>query len=646
MPEEVVKGRSLEEIRQEWAVKLKLLPEDISLEVLEKPGFFSRQWKVRLSWQDRSLQVPLLTSSQAIWEETNKYVFSLGEGVKRFIPFAQAGEVWLNGKLQDKPFPISLGDRVEFHPLVQVGQLTWEVEVRFRGLSAVAKVRHEPPGHYILAKELLASEELDLAQFVTWESLPAQGEIWDEARLNVDLEQLKVVHGRRSQCWTEILAVKGVEEVVIAEATLPIPAIHAQLADFVGAPQVAADRGEESVDFFASQVKLVEEGAVLARKIPGKPGVPGKDVLGKVIAVAAVKDFQFSLKKNVYLSADGLEVVAACAGQPLRLDERTYLVEHVYVLNEDVDLATGSIEFPSDVFINGNVQDGFHVFAGGKIEIKGSVSHAEIRAEKGGRIYQNLLGGKVIIGKNFVVRSELLRSVSEFWGQLNSCLSHALEFIQSAGAINRKPEQCLKLILEKQFPELPKLSTRVEKFILEHQDDEMVTEGLTVTIRTAKRFLVGLGPLEPQSLMVLQKVDQALKQFVENMTLEIPEKLSFAVSYVQGATIECGGSFECQKGVYNSEIRVEGELKIEGVCRGGKIFAGGKVSIRELGGSEVSSTLVQISPHSRLSVNYCHPNVIVTMGKEIIQIEEAYWQLEIYQENGLVQVEKTRAKPL
>ncbi|HEY8910300.1 MAG TPA: FapA family protein [Desulfosporosinus sp.] len=644
MPEKVVQGHSLEEIREEWVLKLKLLPEDITIEVIEKPGFFSHQWKVRLSWQDES-QVSFGSLSQVIWDGT-KYVISLGDGVMLFRPCIVAGEVWFNGTRQDNPFRISSGDQVEFHPLSKAGALTWELLVRFHGLSVVAKVRQELPGHYILSTDIPALEELDLAQYVTWESQPAQGEIWDEARLNGDLEELKVVYGRRAKSWEEVLAVKGVGEVVIAEATLPVPPEHARLEDFVGVPQVISDTDQKKIDFFASKVKLVEEGAVLARKIPGKSGIPGKDVFGKVFPAAGFKDFQFRLKKNVYLSADGLEVIAACGGQPLRSDERSYMVENVYVRHQDVDLATGSINFPGDVFVNGNVQDGLHIFAGGKLEIRGSVSHAEIRAEKGAKIQQNLVGGKVVIGQKFVVRSKLLYNVTELRDQLNVCLRQTAELMKSPGAINVKPEQCLKLVMEKQFPELPKLSSRAEKFVLEHQDDELITEGLVVSIRTAKHFLFGLGPLDPQSLPFLQRVDQALEQFIKNMTVEIPEKLSFVVSYVQGAMIECGGSFECLKGTYNSEIRVEGDVAIEGVCRGGKIFAGGNIKIHELGGSGVSSTFVQISPSSHLSVGFCHPNVIVAVGKEIIQIEQAYKQLEIYREDGRVQVEKIRVNPL
>lgn len=643
MPEEVVRGRSLDEIRQEWADKYNRLPEDLAIEVIDKPSLFSRQWKVRLLWDEPVPTTPL-TPSLVRWDET-KYIFAFGEGVTTVIPYLPSGEIWLNGEVQEKSFHVALGDHVEFHPVAQAGQLTWEIEVRLHGLSVVGKIRHEQPGHYVLPKEIPAVQVIDLAQYVIWEGFTAQGEYWDENRLNADLEKLMVVHGRRLEAWSEILAVKGVQEVVIAEATLPVPPVPSQLEDFVGAPQMFLD-GEEKVDFFASKVQLVAEGAVLARKVQGQAGLPGKDVLGKAIPAAPFKDFQLRLKKNVNLSDDGTEVIASCAGQPVRLDEFTYMVENVYVLHRDVDLETGSIEFPGDVYIDGNVQDGLHVFAGGKIEIMGSVSHAEIRAEKGAKIHKNVLGGKVVVGEKYVFRSELLRNLSELHEQINVSLRQTVELVKSPGAVHLKPGQCLKLVLEKQFPELPKLSAHVEKFVLDHKEDEMVTEGLIVSLRTAKRFLAGLGPLELQSLPFLQRVDKALEQFVQNMTLELPEKLSFVVNYVQGATIECGGSLECQKGAYNSDIRVDGDLSIESVCRGGKIFAGGKVNIRELGGSGVSMTFVQISPDSQLKVTYCHPNVIIAVGKEIIRIEEAYRQLEIYREKGRVQVEKLRVNPL
>lgn len=645
IPEKIVQAQSLDDIQKEWANKLNILPEEITLEVIEKPTFFSRQWKVRLSWNDLAEGNKSLSASQFLWDGTT-YRITVGEGVKGLRPYSPAGRVLFNGVVQDKPFAVAAGDQVEFQPFVQEGHLTWELKVRFNGLSVAAEVKHELAGSHILKNELPVAEILDLAQCVTWQSLPGRGVIWDEAKLKEDLAGLKVVHGVRPGVWTEIMAVRGSGEVVVANAILPTPSEHAKIENLICKAPLPAETEKERIDFFASKIKVVEEGDLLARKIPGREGSPGKDVFGKVLPAPAYKDVQLRPKKNVYLSEDGLEVRAACAGQPLCLDERTYAVENVFVLDKDVDLETGSVEFPGDVIIKGNVQDGLRVIAGGKLEIWGSVSHAEIKAEKGAKIQQNLLGGKVVIGEKFVIHSELLRLVSDLQERLSACLQSVAEVIKSPGAMNLKPGQCLKLVIERQFPDLPKLSARIEKFVLENKDDKLITEGLIVSIRTAKHFLSGLGPIDLQSLPFLQRVNQALEQFTQNLSIKIPEKLSLTVSYVQGTNIDCGGSFECQKGTYNAVVRVEGDVTIEGVCRGGKIYAGGTVRIRELGGSEVSSTLVQISPNSRLSVDYCHANVIIVVGKEIVQLEEDYRKLEVYRENGRVQVEKIRANPL
>ncbi|WP_081962982.1 FapA family protein [Desulfosporosinus sp. HMP52] len=643
MPEIVVQSPNLEELKKEWALKLNILPEQINLEVIDKPSILSRMWKVKVIWAEVSQT--RVSEPSLVKKDGSKYIIVLGEGSRLFIPSGQVGEVWFNGVLQVRPFIVKAGDQVEFQPVVQKGHLTWELDIRFQGLSVMAKVKHEPGGHYILPESLPGSEEINLATHALWKNSLEQDEMWNEAKLISDLERLKIVYGIKQGIWEEILRVKGYKELVIAQGTLPVPPEHARLEDFVGSPQEQNTAENKKIDFFASKLQVVKEGAVLARKIPGRPGIPGKDVLGRDLPAAGVKDFQFRLKKNVCLSPDQLEVIAACSGQPIRIDERTYMVENILVQNSDVDLASGSIEFPGDVFINGNVQDGLRVFVGGKLEIKGSVSHAEIRAEKGAKIYQNLIGGKVIIGEKYVIRSELLRLVSELEAQLSLCLQRSADFGNSPDAINLKPGQCLKMIIERQFFELPKLAQKVEKFVLENKHDEIITEGLIVSIRTAKHFLTGLGPLELQSTPFLQRVNQALSQFIENLTVELPDKLSFSVNYLQGASVECGGSFECLKGTYNSHIRVEGDVTIQGVCRGGKILAGGKVQIRELGGSEVSSTFVQISPTSRLHVEYCHANVVIAVGKEILQIEEAYRSLDIYREAGRVQIEKIRANP-
>ena len=571
--------------------------------------------------------------------EDNRYRIFPPDSLKRIVPCSDYGETKCNGKVKKEQFQLESGDVLEFIPVCQPGELTWTLEVRYQGVYVVAKVNQQASGRYTLPALIKEQVVLDIKNYLKWEDLPPTGQIWDFQHLRADLQALGVVYGLREEAWNEILKVNGNAEVLVAQATLPTAPQAGKIENFVGIPVQEELAEDQSVDFFASKVRVVPEGSILARKRPGKPGLPGRDVFGRVLPEPPFRDLQFKLKKNVHLSPDGLEVIASCAGLPVRLDEVTFMVENVYVQQKDVDLATGSIEFPGDVYVGGNVHDGLHIYSSGRVEILGAVSRAEIRAEKGLKTHRNVLASKVIVGEKHVIRSELLNRIRELHERLEPCLQQTESLSNSQGAQNLKPGQCLKLVLEKNFPDLPKVAAETEKFVLQVQD-ELVTQDLVISVRTAKHFLAGLGPLDLQALPFLRRIDQAFAQMIENISLEVPDKLECVIDYVQGSTIESGGSLKCIKGTYNSTIRANGDVLIEGVCRGGKVISGGNVKIHELGGSGVSTTTVQFNGTKRLKVGYCHQNVIIIVDKEIIQIEEAYRQLEVYRERGIVQVEK------
>lgn len=651
MPEDVVRGRSLEEIRQEYSQAWGCGPEELELEVLEKPGLFSRQWKVRVLFNPSEVSQDEAPSTEASevkaqvcpvqWdEEEKKYTLELADSVKFIVPYPQAGALHRKGQVQEATFMADPGEILEFYPISHIGQLTWELEIRDQGLTAVAKVIHKKAGRFTLPEVILADITLRLENVLGWLKAKPEGEYWGEDKFRTNLRDLGISHGVQPLAWSKMLAAEGVKEVILAEGTPPIPPTPSRLEDYVGAVQQQG-LDEDRIDFFASKVKLVQEGDVLARKIPGEPGVSGKDVRGQDIPALPIKDFLFKVKKNVCLSDDGLEVSAASAGLPVRVDETTYRVENIYVLNQDVDLASGSIEFPGDVLVSGNVLDGLHIYSGGKVEIRGSSSKAEIRAEKGLIIQHNVIAGKLVVGERFVVRSELLRKIQELHENLTACLMQTTELLNSPHAKNLMPGQGLKLMLERKFPELPKLAVDAEKFVLGTKD-ELIDQNLILAVRTTKRFLTGLGPLDPQAFPFLERVNKVFEQLVFNISLEVPEKLNCSVEYIQGATVECGGTFECRKGSYNSMIHTDGDLKIEGVCRGGKIVSGGNVVIKELGGSGVSITTVQFPGNKRLKVGFCHPNVLIIVDKEFIRIEEPYRSLEVYREMGRIQIERLR----
>jgi uncharacterized protein (DUF342 family) len=168
------------------------------------------------------------------------------------------------------------------------------------------------------------------------------------------LTEKGIIHGIKPNIYQEILAVEDQADIVVAEYTPPVQTVHSEIIDYVGKPLDQNQHVNGKVDYFACKLKVFRKDEILARKVPGKEGITGVNIFGDPIPVDSLRDFNFQLKKNVYITDDGLELRAACDGIAVRLDKYNYLVENVYIA-KDVDLSTGSINFPGDVVIAGDV---------------------------------------------------------------------------------------------------------------------------------------------------------------------------------------------------------------------------------------------------------------------------------------------------
>lgn len=110
-----------------------------------------------------------------------------------------------------------------------------------------------------------------------------------------------------------------------------------------------------------AEMPTVNQGAVLAEKIPLIQGVSGISVKGAEIEAPAIVDIELNCGTGAEISKDGLKVVAAANGRPDRS-----LVGKISVLPElaikgDVDFKTGNIKFNGDVTVKGAILAGFTV---------------------------------------------------------------------------------------------------------------------------------------------------------------------------------------------------------------------------------------------------------------------------------------------
>lgn len=172
-------------------------------------------------------------------------------------------------------------------------------------------------------------------------------------------------------------------QVVVARGESPVEGTNAYIKHHVdlGAQGKPAELENGKVDFRnLNMFTIVQEGDLLAEKIPATPGISGTDVMGNSVAPKPGKDIVLPIGKNVQV-LDTFKIVAAIAGQLLIANNKIHVVP-VIEIKGDVDLSTGNVEFVGNVIVRGSVQDGFSVKAQGNVEIYGTVSGGTVEGKE------------------------------------------------------------------------------------------------------------------------------------------------------------------------------------------------------------------------------------------------------------------------
>lgn len=157
-----------------------------------------------------------------------------------------------------------------------------------------------------------------------------------------------------------------------------------------------------SVDYSAyGEVPSVEEGEKIAVYHPAIPGEDSVNYRGETIVAYKGKELARLKGKGFYVSEDGRSYFAKTAGRAMYQKERL-TVENELVIEGDVSLSTGDINFSNDIHIRGNVLTGVVVAtAKGSIVVDGYVEASELYAGKDVVLKNGMQGngkGKIIAG--------------------------------------------------------------------------------------------------------------------------------------------------------------------------------------------------------------------------------------------------------
>ncbi len=168
--------------------------------------------------------------------------------------------------------------------MINNGDFSWEIRAEEDGSRAVARVRHERPGRFVVDAEVTWKKRWFLERNIVWVQSPWCIRPEVEQLFQDELHKKGIVSGIRQDYWQQILVLEGTDEILIAQRIEPVEPVHAVLEDFESSCS-NEEADAQTIDFFASRLKVLEKDDLLAKKIPGQEGIP--------VRISSAKKFLF-----------------------------------------------------------------------------------------------------------------------------------------------------------------------------------------------------------------------------------------------------------------------------------------------------------------------------------------------------------------
>ncbi|MFH2058234.1 MAG: FapA family protein [Pseudomonadota bacterium] len=200
---------------------------------------------------------------------------------------------------------------------------------------------------------------------------------------------------------------------MVARGISPIQGKDARVEFFFNTDYLKAGgvTDDGSIDFKdRGEIPHVEEGTVLAEKIPMIESRRGHSIFGDEIETTPGNDITLKIGKGARISEDGFKILAAVKGFPKYSLSGHVFVHQEYVSEGDVDYETGHIAYDGNVTIKGRIKAGFKVkgcdvqaleIDGGEIDADGNIKIA-------GGINEGIIYSRGNVYAKFIHKSQII----------------------------------------------------------------------------------------------------------------------------------------------------------------------------------------------------------------------------------------------
>lgn len=447
-----------------------------------------------------------------------------------------------------------------------------------------------------------------------------------ERRCPLDMDGLirrladnKITYGVKREVIQSILEATQDGSYLIAEGDPPGETTNDQI-DIVFEREVDVEKDKSSATKInlldMHEILSVNEGALLAVRLPGVQGARGRMVIGDFISAPKPVVLELGAAKGARLSPDGNSAFAAHQGRPTakKLGQTWYIgVDPVLKITGDVDISTGNIRFKGDVVVDGNIQEGMTVQASGKVTIKGMVYGVKIGAQGDVTVEQNITGSSIVAGGNNRVYGELKKFFENLSSDFEGIVASFSVLMQHPQLKNVNPGQIVQHLIDKKFTRIPGQIAELRKF--SQQNEFILPVEVTGLVEKINSNLSGLNLLKLGSVEILNQIAEEINESLGLLDALSLSKAGITLSYAVNSSIEAAGNVAVNgRGCINTTIWAGGTVNVKGVFRGGRIIAGGDVLITEAGSDLGAPTLVRTVEGNRILIRKAHEGVKLQIG--------------------------------
>ncbi len=229
---------------------------------------------------------------------------------------------------------------------------------------------------------------------------------------------------------------------------------------------------EGKIDFKEiNKIINVEENQVLIERKLATLGKDGYNVFGETLIAKNGKDVLMPKGKNIVYSEDRCTMYAKVTGG-VTYRQGIVTVTPIIVIQGDVDLTVGNIDFIGDIVIRGSVKSGFVLKSGGNITVMGVVENARLES-KGDIILamgiQGLDSG-VLVAQGGVISKYIQRATvishdkicAEYIMHSNLMCEGVVEVLHKDGAIMGGKTRAKKSVVSRSLGGVSHVPTYVE----------------------------------------------------------------------------------------------------------------------------------------------------------------------------------------